>query len=261
MKFGISSWFYQDRSIIEALNRISECGFGAVEIWMHHLWKTKERPQDIARCAKELGLTLSLHDASYDVNMTSINPWIRKESLRQTKASIETAPRLGAELVVVHPGRLSASKGGIDECWGFMREALTVINEWAQQEGVRVGIEAMENKSKHVFVYPSDMMKLLGSGGSQIGLTMDIAHAAGFMDPVSFIEQIDIRQLVHVHLSDGTETVTHAPLGTGRVDIDAILNLLDSKYNGLVIVEGYVPGKGSETVLRNAQYLKERGWL
>jgi len=60
MKFGISSWFYQDRSIIESLNRISECGFGAVEIWMHHLWKTKERPQDIAHAAGFMDPVVSL---------------------------------------------------------------------------------------------------------------------------------------------------------------------------------------------------------
>ena len=261
MNFGISSWFYQDLSIIEALKHISEYGFRAVEIWMHHLWKTRERPEDIAQCAKELGLTLSLHAAFYDVNITSINSGIRKESLNQIKQCIETTPRLGAELVVVHPGQLSASKGGADECWRLMLKALSRIKEWSQKEGVVAGIEAMKKTSKHVFVYPADMMKLLRSGGKHIGLTMDIAHASGFMDPVNFINQIDVHQLVHVHLSDSTKNVTHVPLGEGSVDIDSTLKVLDSKYNGLVIVEGYIPGKGSETVSRNAQYLKNLGWL
>lgn len=261
MIFGISSWLFQERSIIQALNQIAKCGFGAVEIWIHHLWKTGERPQVIAKYAQELGLSISLHAASYDVNMTSVNAGIRKESLHQIKQSIETAAQLGAERVVVHPGHLSTGKGGVDECWNLMREALSKITKWSEKEGVVAGIEAMENTSKHVFVRPSDMMKLLGSGGKHIGLTMDIAHAAGFMDPLSFIDQIDIHQLVHVHLSDSTEKLTHAPLGEGNIDIDSTLKVLDSKYNGLVIVEGYVPGKSFETVSRNARYLKNLGWM
>ena len=45
------------------------------------------------------------------------------------------------------------------------------------------------------------------------------------------------------------------------MDIHAALTALSKKFDGLAIIEGYVPGRGDETVKNNAAYLKKLGWL
>ena len=35
MRFGISTWFFQEYTVVDALKEISESGFQAAEVWMH----------------------------------------------------------------------------------------------------------------------------------------------------------------------------------------------------------------------------------
>ena len=115
MRFGTSTWFFQEYPVIEALKHIWDCGFHAAEIWMEHLWKPEQSTKEIIRYAQDLGMELTLHSSSYDLNITSTNPGIRQESLRQVKQSILIGKQLGVKTVVVHPGHLSSSKGNVDD--------------------------------------------------------------------------------------------------------------------------------------------------
>jgi sugar phosphate isomerase/epimerase len=253
--------FFQETSVCEALEKIARYGFQAAEVWMHHLFQTYENPKYIARRGQALGLELSLHAAAYDVNVTSTTPGIREESLRQIYQSIVTAAQLEAKIVIVHPGRLSTGRGSVETCWQLMNTALAQINEWALAEGIPVGLESMEKRPKEVFVTPADMMRLLRPEWKAIGFTLDLAHAYTFMDPVAYIEQFDPQRMLHVHFSDSGDHAVHAPLGTGKMDLPAALSALSKKFNGLAIIEGYVPGRGDETVSNNAAYLKKLGWI
>jgi len=260
MQFGTSTWIFQEDSICEALEHILECGFHVAEIWMEHLWKTGESPEEIARHARHLQMELSLHSASYDVNITSLNPGIRKESLRQLEESIITGRRLGAKRIAVHPGYLSSRKVHVHTYWTQMEETFTLINQWAQREGLIVGVEAMENLPRHEYTVPDHLRRVLAKGWTNIGVTFDIAHAFSHMDPVDFLHQLDPQWIVHVHLSDSSPKATHLPLGKGEVDLQAILRELDNVYNGFVIIEGAVPSQGKEITHSNKAYLQQLGW-
>lgn len=261
MRIGSATMFFQDLSVCKALEKIVHYGFQAAEVWMHHLVQTGESPQAVARRGRQLGLELSLHAATYDVNVTSTTPGIREESLRQIHQSIVTAAQMEAKIAVVHPGRLSAGRGSVETCWQLMNEALAKINEYALFQGISVGLESMEKRPKEVFVTPADMQRLLRPEWKAVGFTLDLAHACTFMDPVAYIDQFRAENIIHAHFSDSSDSAVHAPLGTGKMDIPSALNALSKKFNGLAIIEGYVPGRGDETVGNNAAYLKKLGWL
>jgi len=253
--------FFQELSVCEALARIAHHGFQAAEVWMDHLIRTGESPPTVSRCGRELGLELSLHAAAYDINITSTTTGIREESLRQIHQSILTAAQMEAKIVVVHPGRLSASRGCVETCRELMNAALAKINEWALAAGTAVGLESMEKRPKEVFVTPADMQRLLRPEWSSVGFTLDLAHAGTFMDPADYVAQFDSARILHAHFSDSGDHAVHARLGTGRMDVHAALSALSRKFSGLAIVEGYVPGRGEETVGGNAAWLKKFGWL
>lgn len=261
MRFGTSTWFFQEYSVFEALKHILDCDFHVAEIWMEHLWRTEKPPETIAQYARELGIELTLHSASYDVNITSTNPGIQKESLRQVEESIVIGKRLGAKVVVVHPGHLSSCKGNVDTCWTQTEEVFSLINEWAYRENVVVGIEAMEKRPKEIYMLPEHIDRMLSRGWSNIGLTLDIAHAFTHTSPVEYIDELDKRWIVHVHLSDGSREITHLPLGKGEIDIDTALHKLQKIYAGLVVIEGYIPLHGQETACSNRAYLQKLGWM
>jgi len=261
MKFGINTWFLQELSVAEALEKIRLTGFRAAEVWMEHLLKTKESPEKIREKAEELGLELSLHGTSYDINLTSINRGIREESVRQSKEAIILGRKIGANIVVLHPGRLSASRVDREKCWQELLGVLRVLDNMAMEFSLTIGIEAMEKRSREIFVEPDDVRRMFNIKWKRIALTLDIAHAFTLMDPLAYLNHINRNWISHVHISDAAPGKTHLPLGDGKININDVLVELEQFYDGLVIVEGYIPGEGEKTIKRNFEYLHSLGWV
>jgi sugar phosphate isomerase/epimerase len=260
-RFGCSTWFFQELSVSEALRTIERIGFSAAEIWMEHLWKSPESLDDIRRLAGDLGIALSLHAASYDVNIASSNPGIHRESLRQIEESLRAAAELGAGPVVVHAGRLSSSKGDMGEYWRMLSEAFDFLQRAAAECDAQIAIEVMEKRPKERFVAPEDVQRMMESKRPNLGLTLDLAHIQTVMNHEQFFHRIQKEWIFHVHLSDYSPASTHVPLGRGSMDIDGALLALSSHYRGVVIVEGYVPGAGLQTLESNRGYLRDHGWM
>lgn len=261
MKFGTSSWFFQEKPVVAALQTINRIGFKAVEIWMEHVLKTGEDLNKIKSAAEQLDMDISLHGTSYDTNLTSINRGIRKESYKQAEEAIIMGRRINAKAVVIHPGRLSSSKGDKKEYWEMLLNSFAFIDRAAVREGVEVAIEAMEKRSREIYVMPEDVEYMLNREWRNIKLTFDIAHSYTAMEPVEYLKRIRKNWICHVHLSDGSQATTHLPLGNGNIDIDSTLKALNTFYKGLVIIEGYVPGNGKKVVRENFNYLKKHGWV
>ena len=260
-RFGCSTWFFQEYSVAEALQNIKRSGFSAAEIWMEHLWKSSESHHEVGRTAEELEISVSSHAASYDVNIASSNPGIRRESLRQIEESLRTAGEVGAGLVVIHAGKLSSSKGDMEEYWRLLEEAFDSVQRMAAARGIKVAVEVMENRPQERFVRPEDVQRMMAVKRSNLGLTVDLAHIQTVMDHDRFFSNIRSEWILHAHLSDSSPQATHVPLGRGSLDIDGALRALQSRYRGVVIVEGYVPGEGLQTIKANRDYLREHGWM
>ncbi len=240
--------------VLGALDVIAKHGFGASEVWAQHLWESQVGPEAVAKHAQELGLTLSLHAPSYDLNSLSSNIEIRGLSRRQVLASLETAARMGASIVVVHPGHVSSSTDDVEEYWLRLQEFLEELHIAATQHGVRVAIEAMEKKKLQFVTNLAALQRLgamLGKYSGQIGIALDIAHAHGQGDSsvLNYIAQTP--QLVHAHLSDSSNSKTHALLGDGEMDLKKIIPALLTKFNGLIAIEGR-NAKNEELALNRA---------
>ena len=261
MRFGSSTMFLREKPVTAALDLIARSGFAAAEVWVEHLWRSGETPAAIREHARGLGLTLTVHATSYDVNVCSTNPGIRRESLRQMEESLDIAARVGARVVAMHPGHLSSTRASLEGAWENLMGALALLDARAMELGVRLGIEAMEKNPKEFFVQQEDFRRLFIRDWQAIGLTVDLAHAQTVMNPLDYLAQVPAEKIVHAHCSDNAPQQTHLPLGRGTLDLPAVLAALDQKYDGVVILEGYVPGQGERIVPANAEYLRARGLM
>jgi sugar phosphate isomerase/epimerase len=261
MIFGASTYFLKERSVTGALNVIARLGYGSAEIWMEHYWSACQRPATIARHARGLGLNLTIHAASYDVNCISSNLGIRRESRRQVRSSLRLAAALGASVVVVHPGELSSTRGDRSEAWQALEEMVSVLDDWADEEGLCVGIENMEKKTNQIFLLPQDLARLFARPWRHVRLTLDLAHTQTLMDPLSYLKQIQHDWICHVHLSDNAPSATHLPLGKGHLPVPKIVKALGRVYNGIVSLEGYAPGEGEKLLAENMAYLRRHKLL
>ena len=143
----------------------------------------------------------------------------------------------------------------------MLMEAFDFLQRTAARSGMKVAIEVMEKRSKERFVSPADIQCLMNGNRSYLGLTVDLAHIQTVMDHEQFFTQIEDEWIFHAHLSDFSPAVTHLPLGRGSMDIDRALRALHSHYQGVVVLEGYMPGAGLETIEANRDYLHDHGWM
>lgn len=261
MRFGASTYFLRERSVTDALECIARLGYASAEIWMEHYWSARQRPRTIARRAHALGLRLTLHAASHDVNILSTNAGIRRESLRQIQAGLDLAAALGASVVVVHPGRLSSARGDTAQAWLRLEETVELMDGWAAPRELCIGLENMEKKPGEIFMTPSDLARIFGQPRARVRLALDLAHTQTHMHPVAFLQQVRPEWIGHVHLSDNSPSKTHLPLGRGELPVPEVLRALGEVYEGSVSLEGHVPGEGEATLAHNMAYLREHGFL
>ncbi len=261
MQFGSSTMFFRELPVTRALEVIARASFAGAEVWIEHLWRKGGSPAEVKRRARELGLTLSVHATSYDVNICSTNPGIRRESIRQMVKSLQIAAQLGASTVAMHPGHFSSSRDTMADFWDPFVETLIPLDEKAAEYGLHIGMEAMEKRMLEFFVLPRDVLRLFERNWQAIGLTIDLAHAQTAMNPLEYLAQIPASKIVHAHCSDNSPQQTHMPLGRGRLDLPAALAALHKKYDGMVILEGYEPGRGEQILPANADYLRTIGFM
>jgi len=104
MKLALASTTVRSSSPSESIDIASRLGYDAVEIWAELLWASGEEPVAVGEKAKANGLALSIHGPIRDLNVTSVNSGIRRESRAQYTQAMEDAARMGAKIIVLHPG-------------------------------------------------------------------------------------------------------------------------------------------------------------
>jgi sugar phosphate isomerase/epimerase len=261
MRFGTGTWSYNSLTVMAALEKIAGAGFSVAEIWMEHLLATKEDAKDIYTAARSLGIELTLHATSYDINPISENRGIASESIRQAYLALELARDLEAHVLVMHPGRVSSTKGQIPLYRKRQYELLDALDQKAGEYGLQIALEVMEKRPKEILIYPEEVDDLMSQGYRNIGLTIDIAHASTVMDPVEFIDSIKEEWIHHIHISDGSAKHTHLPLGEGTLPLERVLSRLCEFYEQAVVIEGYDPKRAEEITRANYHYLASRGYL
>ncbi len=259
-KFAPATRLLWHSGVLGALDGIAKAGFSAAEVWASHISESRVPPLLVKQRANELGLALSLHAPSYDLNPLSSNPEIRSLSRRLVLDSLEVAARLEAKIVVVHPGALSSSTDDPEEYWGRLEEYAVQLDARAAHLGLTVAIEAMEKKRLQFVTSISSLerlSRLLNSvSARQVGICLDIAHAGTLGDPEEFLATVP--RIVHLHLSDTSDEKTHALLGEGRLNLAAIVpKLLEkiSKTTGLIVIEGRLASDEARAIAVAASYL------
>ncbi|UCC66820.1 MAG: sugar phosphate isomerase/epimerase [Deltaproteobacteria bacterium] len=207
-------------------------------------------PQDIGKKETErIGEKLTsfslepiIHTAVYDINLASLNPLIRKASIRQTVESIKFAAKIGAKIVIIHPGRLPKDYPPM-----YMKNSrinlltsLNVMARMAGRMGVMLAIENSPRGTAHRLVAtPQEHLYILKRLGSpHLGALLDLGHA--------YTWGLDLRQyirfmaeyilLFHLHDNRGGAD-EHLPLGKGNVDLKGIMGEIQrlTKHHPLIL--------------------------
>jgi len=252
-RIGTSTRVFWQYPIMKAIDSIASVGYKAVEIWAEHpqaMPRTLDnsRREAIRQAIGKYDLLATLHASFRDLNLVSLNPPVRDESVKQVRESIELAHDLGVRCVCVHPGRLTGTRDSLTEAWQLTFDVFQDLANSAADLGITLAVENMENRNKEMIVTPEDCVQLVNTlKKPNVGITLDIAHANLTGRLRDFIGTV-AGAIVHVHLSDNTGArPVHMPIGEGKIDIPSVLtDLRRESYKGLIVIEGYQPDMAPE---------------
>jgi len=166
------------------------------------------------------GLAVTVHAPFHDLNPGALEPLVRDVTARRCRQTLEAAARLGARLVVFHPGFDRWKYGGQDHLW--LERNLTFwppLLDTARQAGIVVTLENIFEPR------PETLRRLLRAlDCPHFGHCFDVGHWRLFAD-VPLDEWFGALGpwIRHLHLHDNRGRADeHLPVGEGEIDFGAL---------------------------------------
>jgi len=264
MKLGVSSSVFLHRDINQALNIISNLDFSYVELWGEppHLWIRYFDKKEIIKLKKlleKLKLKNSYHAPSHGLDLSSVNPGIWEESLRQHLEAIKAASILNSEVFVIHSGSYYTgdrpeSESGKDR---FYR-ALEAILKEAEKRKIKIGLENYPVGNNSILSSADKLKTVLEDFSSKyLRATLDVGHAyLNGEDPVDYLNILK-KEIINIHLSDnfGKEDL-HLKPGEGDISFPAIFKAIrEIEYSELMTLEIWEPESPEKAIAESRKYL------
>ncbi|MFQ5811126.1 MAG: sugar phosphate isomerase/epimerase family protein [Armatimonadota bacterium] len=258
MKKGISYWSFEDAidgsaDITTAMQRARDAGFEAIELALSAKGGLTPATdpggcEAIAASARDIGIEISSLATLmlWDVSPTDDDPAVREEAKGIARAQIERASWLGLDAILYIPGYVHVTflpdtpVLSYDVVWDRALEALTELAPFAEQHGVKIGVENVGNM---FLMSPLEMRDLIDRVGSpNVGAYVDIGNVVYTMGyPEQWLRILGER-VVRIHWKDFQRAVAtlegFCRLGEGDVDFPETLKACDEiGYDGYVVAE------------------------
>ncbi len=242
MKYGAMN--FPVLPVISEIETFAALGFDYLELTLDapeaHYTGIRRQRANIQRTLSVHNLGLVCHMPTF-VHAADLTESIRRASVEELLASLDTAAELGATKAVLHPPHL----GGLaplvrDTALEYAYESLEVMVGRAGDLGITLCLENMM-PGAGAFYNPADFDDLFKRFPA-CKLTLDTGHAhigAGSSQKLlDFIRRFGDR-IGHVHLSDNSgKGDEHLPLGCGRIDFHRVFEALaEAGYDDTVTLE------------------------
>lgn len=268
LKLGAAQYTYLWKlSLEDSIRRLAEMGFRWLELMTAppHFWPGemgREKVASVRKLLDSLGLKLiSINPTFVDLNMASPNKGLRKECVRQMKEQLELASDLGAETLVVVPGRCHPLvRAPFERIWAeWGRESLAECLKRAEQLGVTLALE-------NVPMFYMDRADILTRtvrefGSERLKVALDVANALMVEAVPEALSKVK-GELALIHLSDTDRTPwSHLPVGKGCLDFGEIARELTAiRFDGISILEVIYPVDSDAAMATSAERLEAMGW-
>jgi sugar phosphate isomerase/epimerase len=194
--------------------------------------------------------TVTIHAPFLDLNPGATDSLVLKATRKRFKETLVAAKILEAEIIVFHTGYHPAKVDPIYDEW--FKRALETFTEIAENAHCRIALENVFDSS------PVHLEKLLANLPPKVGVCIDIGHLNLFSQvPLSeWIERFRERIFeFHVHDNNG-EKDDHAPLGSGKLNVDAFLSLLEKIPNDYIF---NLENKSVDDIKLSLETLRRKG--
>lgn len=176
---------------------------------------------------------LIIHAAFLDLTVLSPHQLINDVSLDILEENYQFGIKIGVEVLTIHVGQ-------IPKFWKedqARKNILSLVSKLQRKGKIPVCVENMPVKRNIQIPYPCSLEHI--EKVSKIApLTLDIGHLLkSGIEPYGVIERYG-KRICNIHLHDATKGKDHLQLGTGDLDLNKLLFVLDKiNYDGFLTLE------------------------
>lgn len=264
---GAATYTYlYSHTLGQALESLASLGVELVEFtaaWPHveDCTLVGAEAQSMRRHMERLGLVPTSFNPTYlDLNITSLNSGMRRETLRQLMAALRSCHDLGIPLMVLFPGRRHVlAPAPMATTRSVFLDQLFKLLEAAQALGVTIGLE---NGPTLFLERGVDIAGICGELDHPfLRAVFDVANSFMVEDPALGLASA-LPYLALLHVSDTTrKRWQHAPVGRGKVPFAEIAAVLErADYRGPTIMEIVDLDHAVEGLSSSTSALESLGW-
>src|SRR5262245_61389483 len=245
------------RDVLTEIQWIAELGFDFLDLTLEPPLAVPRRMdlRAVRKALEQTSLAIVGHTAYY-LPLCSPFESVRRAAVDELKECLAAFAELGVKWMNLHPDYQAPMH---DRAFVIERnvQSLRELLGAAREVGVGLMIENLPGS----FNSAAQLGQLL-EPLPDLGLHLDIGHANLLVDVNTSAEILKAygRRLRHVHLHDnkGGSADLHLPLGTGTVQLDYYLRLLQSAgYDGTITLEVFSPDR---RYLEYSRELLRRVW-
>jgi len=240
MNIGLSMLFCLGEPFPSLLKRLNEVDANFIELVdeSQHALNSK-RVKALKRIANSKDLEYTVHAPFVDINIASLNPVLRRVMLKRLEKSITYARQLKCRQWVFHSGwKTGVSNFYPNLDWQLNLRSVKTLITIARKHNVEISVENTPEPFPFLLKTMQDFALFYSELGSDIGLTLDVAHAHTSRQALEFIERFSDK-IVHVHVSDNEGKYdSHRGIGHGNINWKAIAEALKRiRYKRLIMLE------------------------
>lgn len=187
-------------SLDEKMRAIAEAGFDGFEVFEPDLISSPDLPEDIAKKAADLGLTVDLYQPFRDAD--SADPEQFARNLVRAEHKFDVMEQLGCDLLLV----CSSPLAGAVRDDGLLVEQMTTLAERAHRRGMRLAYEALA-WGAHVSTYRHAWDIVRQVDHPALGTCLDSFHILSRGDDSAGIREIPGEKIFFLQLADAPHLV------------------------------------------------------
>jgi sugar phosphate isomerase/epimerase len=232
----------------------SQIGFSEIkETGINHVELSSPSHIDLETIKKIKNSNLNIfsaHSDFIDVDISSLDTYIREKSILLIKTRIRLLSEIGGQIIVIHPGDWYENHTEKEERINNSINSLTQIASFAKSLNIKVAVEnlppgfvADDIKTMKRIIHETRKAANLNES---IGVCLDTGHANLNNNLIDYLEHFK-SDIITMHIHDNLGYQNNDPRnagddrhmlpGTGKIDWNKFFDKLDDSYNGGFIFE------------------------
>lgn len=247
MKISTVTSVFVNYLLEDAVPQIAAAGCTGIDVWSGrpHMYRqdySTTQLRDLKRQLDDHHLkVVSVLPAffRYPHSLSSPNEIVRQDSLTYMRYCLDNAVTLGAEILLIVPGR-TLYKQSLEDALARLTDSIDVVSRWAADYPIKVGIEPANASATDLVLTSVDALNIIDQlQYPQLGVVMDTGHLNLTGEPLDDVLNGLGEKLLQFHINDNDgKHQQNAIPGNGTFDFQGFIELLRKHhYDGYLSLE------------------------